>query len=416
MNGKIRIVAALIILITSACSIGGPQSTVPDQQGAAQTQQAAINLAVQGTATTSALQTQISSLETQVAQLTASSGQTVVVVTATPEPAALTPTATEIPPTAAYTATSTATPQPPTATAVPPTATFTATNTPIPCNLAKFEGDITVSDGTTFLPGTGFTKTWRLRNTGSCTWTTAYDLVFVSGDQMGAPSVVDLPGNVLPGQVIDLSVSMTAPNSPGSYRGNWKLRDSSGNLFGVGKAGVSFYVDIKVSSPSASIPYDMASLYCTAEWSAGDTRLPCPGTDNDSRGFVMRIDKPTLESGYVDDEPVLLTHPQMITDGVIRGKFPAIRVENGYHFNSTIGCAYRAEKCDVKFRLDYQIGSDSIQTLGTWHEVYEGKFRLIDVDLSSLAGKDVKFILTILSNGSPADDRAQWLKPQIVKK
>ncbi len=416
MNAKLISIFVFILLVTSACSFGGSPVSIPDTQGSAQTQQADIDQAVRGTATSSVLQTQVSALETQVAQPTATAGQIIVVVTATPEPATSTPTETAVPPTATATATSTATLQPPTATAVPPTATFTVTNTPVPCNQATFVADVTVPDGTNFLPGSNFTKTWRLKNTGSCTWTTSYDLVFVSGDQMSAPSVIDLPGNVVPGQVIDLSVPMTAPASPGSYRGNWKLRDQAGYLFGVGRTGVPFYVDIKVVAPSTGVPFDMAALYCTAEWTGGDTRLPCPGTDFDSRGFVLRIDKPTLESGYVDDEPVLLTHPQMITDGVIRGKYPAIRVESGYHFVATIGCAYRAEKCDVKFRLDYQIGSEAIQTLATWHEVYEGQFRLVDVDLSSLAGKDVKFILTVLANGVSTDDRAQWLKPQIVKK
>lgn len=422
MNKQLRLVSILLVVVlASACSIG-PWQPGTEPPPNAETQQAQIEDAVRGTATTSAMLTQISQMETQVAAPTAGPGQTVVVETVmvtvilpsqtptiTPSP---TPTATQVP------ATATVTPTVPTATPtqVPPTATPTVTNTPaIPCNQAKFETDVTIPDGTVFSPGVTFTKTWRLRNTGTCTWTTGYDLVFVSGSQFGAPAAVDFPGNVAPGQVIDLSVTLTAPAGDGSYRGYWKLRDASGVLFGLGATNAAFYVDIKVSTSSSKFPLEFAAVYCTAEWTSGSNTLPCPGTANDSRGYVLRIDRPTLESGYVDDEPVLLTHPQMITDSVIRGKFPPIRVNTGYKFSAVIGCAHKATNCDVKFQLDYQVGNGAITTLATWHEVYDEMFRAVSVDLSSLAGQDVKFILTVLANGPSNQDQAQWLAPVISR-
>jgi hypothetical protein len=316
-----------------------------------------------------------------------------------------------LPPTATFTPPPTFTPVPPTATA---TMTATATST-ARCNEAKFEGDVTIPDGTVISPGASFTKTWRLRNAGTCVWTTTYDLVFDNGSQMGAPVAVDMPGTVNPGQVIDLSVTFTAPAKNGSYRSNWLLRSDNGVLFGLGKKDVPFYADIKVSATTSSVPLDFAAQYCSAVWSNASETLPCPGTAGDSRGYILRIDKPTLESGYVDDEPALLTFPQMITDGYIRGVFPAIRVENGYDFSAVIGCAYKATKCDVRFVLEYQIGSGAITHLKTWHEINEGKYVTVSVDLSSLAGKDVKFILTVLSSGTYTDDKAQWLAPRVNK-
>lgn len=122
-----------------------------------------------------------------------------------------------------------------------------------------------------------------------------------------------------------------------------------------------------------------------------------------------------METDQVDDEPGLITNPQIVNDGVIRGKYPAFRVETGYHFKALIGCAYNAKTCDVRFQLDYQIGDGSIQTLATWAETYDGLTNKIDVDLSSLAGKDVKFILTVFANGASNNDRALWLAPRIVK-
>ncbi len=411
----ISIVLLVSILASSGC-LPFNRGIVSGDQAA--TQNAIIIQAVQSTATTMAMQTQIAQLQTQLAQ----GGAQPVAPTDTQQATAVEAveaTKTAPPP---PTATLTATPAPPTNTPVPPTNTpippsLTPTMTPIPCNSAHFESDVSIPDGTSFAPGTTFTKTWRLRNDGACTWTASgYDIVFVGGTQFGSTTVVDLPGNVSPGQVIDVSVTMTAPASAGKYRSNWKLRDAAGVLFGVGHTGVSFYADINVSAPQSGVPYSFIANMCQASWTSGAGSLPCPGADNDARGFVMRVDNPILETGYVDDEPVLVMYPQMINDGVIHGTYPAFHVESGYHFLTTVGCAYKATNCYVTFRLDYQIGNGAIATLGAWNEKYDNAFYQVDVDLSSLAGSDVKFILTVLSDGSSSQDRAQWLLPRIEKK
>ena len=40
------------------------------------------------------------------------------------------------------------------------------------CDQAQFVSDLTVPDGSSFAPGATFTKTWRLKTIGTCTWTT----------------------------------------------------------------------------------------------------------------------------------------------------------------------------------------------------------------------------------------------------
>jgi len=127
-----------------------------------------------------------------------------------------------------------------------PTSTPTITPTPtkiIPCDAAAFVADVTIPDGTSFSPGTQFTKVWRLKNVGTCTWTNNYSLVFSKGDQMGGPSSVGVslgsaaPGPVAPGQTVDVAVNLVAPALSGSYRGDWILRNSSGKTFGIGANG-----------------------------------------------------------------------------------------------------------------------------------------------------------------------------------
>jgi hypothetical protein len=91
-------------------------------------------------------------------------------------------------------------------------------------------------------------------------------------------------------------------------------------------------------------------------------------------------------------------------------------VQNGDRFRATIGCEYGATDCYLAYRLDYQIGSEPIRTFwGPWLERYEGQGYSVDVDLSSLAGQDVKFILTVLAAGQATGDRALWVNPIIYR-
>jgi hypothetical protein len=142
-------------------------------------------------------------------------------------------------------------------TAIPPTATNTPippTNTPVPtavsyCDWVKFIKDVSIPDGTQLSTSEVFTKTWRLQNRGTCTWTPDYMLVYTSGASMGATTAIRLPGYVAPGQTVDVSITLTAPASAGSYTSYWMLRNPSGALFGAGnKANEAFYVEIKTKA------------------------------------------------------------------------------------------------------------------------------------------------------------------------
>jgi hypothetical protein len=53
---------------------------------------------------------------------------------------------------------------------------------------------------------------------------------------------------VNPGQVVDISVNLTAPYEQGFYEGFWKLEDPNGNFFGVGTSSADFYEEIAVGN------------------------------------------------------------------------------------------------------------------------------------------------------------------------
>jgi hypothetical protein len=286
------------------------------------------------------------------------------------------------------------------------------------CDWAQFIADISVPDGTTFTAGTAFKKTWRIKNIGTCTWTTSYSLVFVSGEKMGGPTSVNLVQSVAPGDKVDISLNLTAPSNNGHYIGYWMLKNASGNSFGIGANGdKAWWVEINVTSGGTvqGDVYDFVPNYCSASWYSSAGSLPCPGTDGDARGFVLKVDQPQLENGATNAGGGLITEPQNVFNGDIHGKFPAFHVQSGDRFRSTVNCAFGATSCYVTFRLDYQIGNGPIYNYWTFREKYEGLYYNADVDLSRLAGNDVQFILTVLATGSATGDRALWVNPYIMR-
>ena len=300
---------------------------------------------------------------------------------------------------------------------VTPFSTFTSVPPIQPitkCDAAAFVTDVTFPDGAVVGRGSNFTKIWRIRNVGTCTWTTSYAIVYVSGEKFGSSNSVPLAVQVAPGQTVDLAMNLTAPGADGRYRGNWKLRNASGLLFGVGTNSESnFYVDVNVSGYTLSV-YDFVVNYCEAIWRSETKNLSCPGSQGDDRGFVRALTSPKMEDG-VSRGDGLLTYPNRSGTGLITGKFPNFNVRSGDRFQALIGCERGATDCNVIFRLQYQIGNGDIKTLAQWQEVYEGLYYPVNVDLNALRGERVKLILTVLANGTSHHDFALWVNPRITR-
>jgi hypothetical protein len=170
----------------------------------------------------------------------------------------------------------------------------------------EFVADVTVPDGTTFKPGDTFVKTWKLKNTGTSTWGSGHSLVFVSGEQMGAPASIPLSVTVPPGETADVSVSLTTPQSPGSYFSFWALRGPAGNTFAVGPNGDQpFYVQIIVSgsgSGTAAPPGSSGKIVSNVSLVVdnADVQDTCPHTFY----FVARfaLNQPSLVSYKLEAE------------------------------------------------------------------------------------------------------------------
>lgn len=304
------------------------------------------------------------------------------------------------------------TPTPPSAAASPIPSAATAS---LPCNRATFVRDVTVPDGSEFRPGADFTKTWQLRNTGACTWSRGYALVFEAGDRMSGAESQPLEREVIPGESIDLALALEAPENVGDYRGLWKLRSGGGERFGIGEQGTNpFWVAIRVSLPD-EVVYNLVEEYCEADWSTASGDLPCPGEAGSPEGFVVRLEEAVMEGGRKENEPGLWTNPEAVEDGRIRGEFPGFKIEKGDVFAALISCLDNSPECSVRMRLQYRIGDGSIQTLAEGTQTYDDEFRKVEVDLSELAGHKVKLILAAETRGDDTDDTAFWLMPRIMR-
>lgn len=292
-----------------------------------------------------------------------------------------------------------------------PTATRAASATPV-CDQAQFVKDVNIPDGSQIAPGASFTKTWRLRNAGVCTWS-GYSLVFDSGDSMGGTA--EAIGSVSPGQEVDVSVNFTAPTTAGSYRSHWRIRNSSGVLIPVlgGTQGKSFFVDIKVSVASSG--FDLHTRATDANWVSSAGTLSFGGPDTDTNGFAMYRNGQRLEDGSSPSK-VLEMHPQWVNDGVITGLYPAYTVVSGEHFTAKIGfLALSDGTCgsgNAKFQLNYK-EAGVLKPLGEWTDTCDGTLKSIDVNLSSIAGKTVQFALAVMANGPAGQDWAVWVSPQV---
>ncbi|MDD2522981.1 MAG: NBR1-Ig-like domain-containing protein [Anaerolineaceae bacterium] len=302
------------------------------------------------------------------------------------------------------------TPSPmPTETAFPTSGTTPALADPSNCNLAGFV-DETIPDGSQFYPGTAFTKTWTLRNEGTCTWNTNYNVVFISGSAMGAPVSQPISNRaVAPGETVEITIPFTAPNGAGAYKAEFKLRTSEGVIFAFRNLDATFWAEIQVRGDNINL----ADSYCSAAWTSPTGKLNCPGQPGDSGGYVYSDNRPILENGSQDDETALWLGLYNADDSYLEGSFPAMTIPVNARFSAILGCKRGNTACDVLFSLNYEDSSGNRHKLGEWHEIHDLKYQQLDVDLGSLGGKQVKIILLLKANGSPSEDVIHLLKPEI---
>jgi hypothetical protein len=313
------------------------------------------------------------------------------------------------------------TPEPGDTATPPPDATTPAPTeeaTPEVCDRGAFVKDVNYPDDTVVEAGEVFTKTWRLENAGTCTWNSDYAVIFDHGDAMEGPASQELTdGTVPPGEDVDVSIAFRAPDESGDYQGFWKLRNPAGEIFGLGSnADKEFWVKVQVGVISG-ITYDFIARASSADWvgSGGgeEITLTFGGADDDGNGVAKISSGFKLEDGITVGR-TLVVHPKHNDDGKVVGTFSEYTIREGDHFKAKLAFVKDCGDGQVTYQLRYREGGETT-TIEDWDETCNGKGRAVDVDLSDLAGKKVKFVLTVLADGSSQDDLVVWGSARIER-
>jgi len=141
------------------------------------------------------------------------------------------------------------------------------------CYSMAFVSDVTIPDNTNMKPGQKFTKTWRVRNNGTCAWEAGFKFNFIGGNALGGATLT-LDKAVNPGAETELPIAMTAPNTSGSYQSNWRMANAAGTNFGD-----EVYVIIVVSGSASTTATSTAtnvSVPATATPTATETPTETP--------------------------------------------------------------------------------------------------------------------------------------------
>ncbi len=145
-------------------------------------------------------------------------------------------------------------------------------NPVVSCNSMSFVSDVSIPDNTPMTPGQAFTKTWKVKNSGTCAWDTGFKFAFTSGDAMGG-TTYGIPQNVPANSQIDISIAMTAPSKSGSIKGNWRMSTTAGQFFGDevylvilvnGTGSAATNTSGPAASTSTSVPASTSTLAPTA--------------------------------------------------------------------------------------------------------------------------------------------------------
>jgi cystine transport system substrate-binding protein len=182
-----------------------------------------------------------------------------------------------------------------------------ATPTPAACLFSsQLVQDLTFDDqnGTAppvVLPNQRFSKGWRIRNTGTCTWDSQVRLAYVRGNVRAAQmdgQPVNVTGQVAPGQTFDFFVDLQAPSGvTGIMQGFWQMQDPEREFFGQ-----TVDVMVNVVPPTAG-PTAVPTITPTAP--PGPTATPPPAPTSTPAPAPNPLEGLSFEFYAIRGEPTL---------------------------------------------------------------------------------------------------------------
>ena len=179
--------------------------------------------------------------------------------------------------------------------------------TPQPCiDAMEFVENLTYDDAglshfPDVAPGESFSKGWRIKNTGTCTWNSAYFLKYVRGSDpaaqmQGQPTAIQ--GEVHPDQTYDLYVDLVAPEAYGQYIAWWQMFNTANQPFGE-----TLYVAVEVVSGETVVPTDTPADTATPPIEATETAIPLPTETAIPLPTDTTVPEPTLTTAPTEVPP-----------------------------------------------------------------------------------------------------------------
>jgi uncharacterized protein YkwD len=175
---------------------------------------------------------------------------------------------------------------------------------------------VTIPDNTELTGSTAFVKTWRVMNNGTCIWASDYTLTYYSDERMGAPASVPL-ALTYPGQTLDISVPLTAPNVLGTHRGNFVIKNAEGLIMKIGSdSRLWLIINVKTTATATVVNTSTAGAQTTSVPAAtvsssgdGFARVTCAYTLDQSKvnGVITAVNAYRAQSGL----PAYTVNPQL---------------------------------------------------------------------------------------------------------
>ncbi len=270
-----------------------------------------------------------------------------------------------------------------------------------------YVSDITVPDGMTITPHTIFTKTWYVRNSGTCMWNSNYKIVYHSGDDVGRAKSFPLlrPGNYIrPGESTVVTVELLAPSEIGSsYSTSWALESDNGIRFGSGPAkNVYLSSNFRVDS-SFILSQNFGSIICSDDFGYFTCGI---NNSNSDRGSVYYDETPMTEAGRYLGSPGIAVIPPKGENTTVRFEFGPLRFPRGSWFYTNFSCRPETPTCDVQVRLyarETGYGERLVQEIREWNDGFMGEweFKLDDIEVFD---QDFTYIIEVQANGGVESD------------
>jgi len=175
-------------------------------------------------------------------------------------------------------------------------------------------------------------------------------------------------------------------------------------------------------TPTPVTAYSFSGRASAAEWetggpSIGFSEIRFNGPIGPS-GHARILNDVVMEDGSTPPAyTALQMHPARVNSGYISGVFPPYVVQTGDHFRAQLGFVQQdsPRSTGISVQISYIAeGSVPVGLLST-SKSYDGTLREIDIDLASVVGQRVEFMLVVTASGSPDQDWATWVNPRIER-